>query len=544
VRTVLAGVALALMLAAPAAGGRFAVGLERGASPDAVAARVARATGGSASALTPFALVLRAPTARGVDRLAGVAYVERMERSRRLAFTPNDPLARKQWYLSAIHAFDTWAVWPIKPALGSVKVAVIDSGIDGSHPEFDGRIEDAVSFVDASPRKDSVGHGTFVAGLIAAELNNSTGIAGIGFPTRLLVAKVVRADGTISPEAEARAIRWAVDSGAQVINLSLAALRDPEDPDSDQYSALEASAVEYAVHSGAVVVAAVGNGDGAPKVPWRYASYPAALPHVIGVGAVARDGSIPDFSNRDLFYNDIVAPGTEILSTVPRELPGDRPACGGYSICGPDDFRRGEGTSFAAAQVSAAAAVLLAQRPDLKADQVTTLLERSATDLTVETACRRCTLGRDEASGWGELDVASALHVAGGELTADAFEPNDDAATHAWTVKDDSRVVLRATLDAWDDPTDVYRIYLDREQVLRLRLDARTVSATFGLWPPGTRKVEPYVIAPGKPLLRRTATVGNVKRGWFRAPTAAWYFAQVKASPSDSGAYTLTLTKS
>ena len=535
-KTLLAAALLALVLAAPAAAGRFAVGLQRGASPDAVATRVERASGGVASSLTPFALVLRARTARGVEGLAGVSYVEPIQRTRRLAFTPNDPLAKKQWYLGAIRAFDTWPVWPIRPSLGSVKVAVIDSGIDGSHPEFEDRIDDAVSFVDKSPRTDSVGHGTFVAGLIAAEVNNSTGIAGIGFPARLLVAKVVRADGTISPEAEARAIRWAADRGARVINLSVAALRDPEDPASDQFSALEADAVEYAVGKGAVVVAAVGNSDGAPKVPWRYASYPAALPHVIGVGAAARDGSVPDFSNRDLFYNDLVAPGTEILSTVPRELPADRPACSGYSTCGPDDFRRGEGTSFAAAEVSAAAAVLLAQRPELDSGQVAALLERSATDLTPDGGCKRCTAGRDDTSGWGLLDLASAVRGVGGELPADAYEPNDDAGTHAYTVKSETR--LRATLDVWDDPTDVYRVFLERGERLFIKVETPTASTTLTVWRPGTRRLSP--IPPSNPLLSRSATPGIVRRARFSAQTRGWYFVQLEAAPGNSGPYTLS----
>src|SRR5262249_58316648 len=105
-------------------------------------------------------------------------------------------------------------------------------------------------------------------GEIAAALNNSEGIAGIAFPAQLIIAKVVRADGTISLEGEADAIGWAVDSGARVINLSLGGLRDPRNPSRDTYSALEAAAVDYAAAHGAVVVAAVGNSDQAPFSPW------------------------------------------------------------------------------------------------------------------------------------------------------------------------------------------------------------------------------------------------------------------------------------
>src|SRR5437016_2361133 len=162
--------------------------------------------------------------------------------------------------------------------------------------------------------------------------------------------------------------------GARVINLSLGGLRDPRDPDRDTYSPLEAAAVDYAVARGAVVVASVGNSDQAPQTPWPFASYPAALPHVLGVSALARDGSVPLFSDRDQIFNDIAAPGQDIFSTLPRALTKTVNATcvdQGYSDCGPDEFRHAEGTSFAAPQVAAAAALLLAQDPRLTSDQVT-----------------------------------------------------------------------------------------------------------------------------------------------------------------------------
>ncbi|MFN2472022.1 MAG: S8 family serine peptidase [Gaiellaceae bacterium] len=539
----------ALAAPASASAGRFAVGLARGADPAAVAARVARATGGTVSPLTPFALVVTAPSAAAAERQRGVAFVERLERSRRLAFVPNDPLAKRQWYLGAVRAFETWPLWPLRPLLSPVRVAVIDSGIDGSHPEFEGRIADWRSFVDAFPRRDSLGHGTFVAGVIAATLNNSMGIAGIAFPARLLVAKVVRADGTISPEDEAQAIRWAVDSGADVINLSIAALRDPTDRRNDSYSALEARAVEYAVRNGVVVVAAVGNGDGAPRMPWSHASYPAALPHVLGVGAVARDGSVPEFSNRDPVYTDLVAPGDEIVSTVPRSAPGEKIACAddGYSssICAPDEFRRGQGTSFAAAQVSAAAALVLATRPSLAPEQVQSVLERSATDGEPANGCKRCYTGRDDVSGWGSLDVAAALRALSGPLPlTDDLEPNDDAGWHAATISGTAREV-EATIDYWDDPADVYRVFLRKRQRLALRLQGPTgTRVKLALWRPGTRKIEPPLFAPpGKPLVRRVAASGATKRLVYRARARGWHYVQVRADFPGSGEYSLSLVK-
>ena len=239
-----------------------------------------------------------------------------MRPTRRLAFTPNDPLISRQWYLGRIHAFDAWSQLP---TLASVRVAVLDSGIDSGHPDLQSQIADGRSFVSSSWESDTNGHGTFVAGEIAAALNNGTGIAGIGFPVELLIAKIVRADGTISPDAEARAIHWAVDRGARVINMSFGGVRDPHDRSLDTYSPLEAAAVQYAVSKGVLVVAAVGNADSAPTEPWGYAGYPAALPHVLGVSALNRDGTVPNFSNRDSRYVDIAAPGeVDLLDAAAR----------------------------------------------------------------------------------------------------------------------------------------------------------------------------------------------------------------------------------
>src|SRR5207244_1135795 len=152
------------------------------------------------------------------------------------AFLPTDPFASRQWWLGADHAFDAWP--DAVPTLGGVRVGIIDSGIDAGHPEFLDRIAAQQSFVGGDVTDDE-GHGTFVAGEIAAALDNNEGIAGMAFPAQLVVAKVVRPDDSISLEGEAQAIRWAADKGARVINLSLGGLRDPRDPSRDTYSPLE-----------------------------------------------------------------------------------------------------------------------------------------------------------------------------------------------------------------------------------------------------------------------------------------------------------------
>jgi len=451
------------------------------------------------------------------------------------AFVPTNPLAPRQWYLQDDHAFDAWPTPP--PDLASVKVAIVDSGLDCGLPDFNGRLAAEKSFVGGSPCVDTEGHGTFVAGEIAADLGTQ-GIVGIAYSSQLLIAKVVTADGTIPLKAEAAAIRWSVDNGARVINLSLGGLRDLQDPSRDTYSTLEAEAVDYAYSKGAVLVAAVGNGDEAPSQPWPYASYPAALPHVIGVSALTRSGNIPDFSNRDPVFNDLSAPGAAIFSTFPAALTALRSGCPdqGYSDCGTEDYRNAEGTSFAAPQVSAAAAVLFAVDPLLTNGQVTWLLERSADDVNATNGCPKCGLLRDSLSGWGRLDVATAVESLAGPLpAADHYETNDDAGAQAWTVWG-KRDKLDATVDYWDDPVDVYRIPLQRDELLRARL-VKGSGITFELWEPKTVHIDRTA---SQKLLITETTAGHLR---FRAPRRGMYYLELKAASPAFSPYVLTLVK-
>ena len=453
------------------------------------------------------------------------------------AFTPTNPLAPRQWYLQEDHAFDAWPTPPTD--LQPVRVAIVDSGLDCSLPDFAGRLVTARSFVGGSPCTDTEGHGTFVAGEIAANLG-TTGIVGIAYTAQLLIAKVVTADGTIPLSAEAAAIRWAADNGARVINLSLGGVRDLQDPSQDTYSALEESAVEYAYSKGAVLVAAVGNGDEAPTMPWPYASYPAALPHVIGVSALTRTGNVPDYSNRDPIFNDLSAPGSSIFSTFPRALTALNSGCPdqGYSDCGSDDYRNAEGTSFAAPQVSAAAAVLFAVDPQLTNSQVGWLLERTADDVNATNGCPKCGLLRDSFSGWGRLDVAKAVEALAGPIPpADHYEPNDDAGTSAWTVWG-TKDKLEATIDYWDDPVDVYRIQLQKKQLLLAQLTAGAgPSFELELWNPRTKHVDRP--SSTKDLVGQSMT----KRLRYTAPARGWYYLEVKAASPGFAPYTLSITK-
>jgi hypothetical protein len=461
----------------------------------------------------------------------------------RLSFTPTDPLAPRQYYLAQDHAFDAFG--PELPVVNPVRVAIIDSGLDGGHPEFPrSRIWQARSWVGGSPLTDEEGHGTFVAGMIAAALNNNEGIAGMAFPAQLVIAKIAHSDQTIDVQDEAEAIRWAADVGARVINLSIGGLRDPFHPRRDTFSRAEANAIAYAVKKGAVLVAAVGNSDEAPQTPWPYASYPSALPHVLGVSALTPAGNVPSFSDRDRIYNDISAPGQEIYSTLPRALTSFRPLCQnqGYSDCGPDEFRHAAGTSFAAPQAAAAAVILFALRPTLEPDQVVNILERTATDVNASNGCKQCPLLRDTFSGWGRLDVSKAVAALDGVLPPpDRLEPNDDAGTSAARLS--TRVTaVKATIDFWDDQIDVYRLYLKKGQRLHLTLDGPAgANSNLLLWRPGTRRVGDLRAQQ----LRAAQAIGpgaSHKLG-YRAPAGGWYYVEVKLATRGVGSYELGITK-
>jgi subtilisin family serine protease len=444
------------------------------------------------------------------------------------AFDNTEPDAAKEWYLTSDQA---WNYWPTMPQLYPVKVAVVDSGIDRGHPEFAGKIAAGKSFVGTPWDVDTDGHGTFVAGEIAADATNGQGIAGLAFNAQLLIAKVVRSDGSVSLRSEVAAIHWAADQGAQVINLSLGGVRDPLNPREDSYSPLEQAAVDYAYAKGAVVVAAVGNGPQSPRTPWPFALYPAALPHVLGVSAIRRDGSVPAYSNRDPVYNDIAAPGDDMFSTVPRAL-SNVASCNdaGYSDCGPDELRNGIGTSFAAPQVSAGAALLLGENPKLTPQQVMWLLERSAVDETPADGCSTCAAGRDRFTGWGKLDITAALQALESHESlppVDRYEPNDDAGPWAHGLPPLPRTV-RATLDYWDDDVDVYRISLHTGQTLFAHLTAPpNVHVPLSLWKPGTQ----HVLGLHAPIGNRLAVstrVGGQSRLRYTARVAGVYYLELK----------------
>ncbi|MFQ5426646.1 MAG: S8 family serine peptidase [Gaiellales bacterium] len=526
---------LVFAAAATAEPGKLAVGIASQTDSSAIRTKLERLTAGTVerSLENLDALVIGVPDVAAasarLELVPAVRYAEKLERSRSIAFVPDDPLVDQQWYLASIRTFDSW---PEPPAIDPVLVAVVDSGIDGDHVEFADRIEASRSFVGSTARQDVIGHGTIVAGEIAAALGNAEGVAGASVAARLLIAKVVDPDGTIALDAEADAIRWATDQGARVINLSLGGQRDPRNPNRDTFSQLEADAVEYAYSKGAVVVAATGNCDSV--CPYRFASYPSALPHVLGVSALDRSLRAPRFSNRDAVFNDLSAPGVGIVSTFPFALSEADCSPAGYSLCAPPEYVGGEGTSFAAPLVSAAAATLIALRPDLDPSQVMAILEQTAADVARP--------GRDSKTGRGVVDVAAAIAALDAELPpADALETNDGPGSRAarlFFAPGASQRHVVATLDRFNDPSDVYSVLLRRGQRLAVTFRGPAgMAVDLAVWRPGSRRLD-----EGRPLRARRSLAAR-GRLVYTAPRRGRYLVQLRAIDGEGGQYQLAVAR-
>ena len=369
-------------------GDRVIVGIRSGA-PDAVAADV---DGVAEDNLLGRMWTVRVPKGRGaaaVARLRGnsrVAWAE-VDGPVRLAVSPSDPcydppssplcLNVDQWGLARVGAP---VAWDLTRGSRDVVVAVLDTGVDSSHPDFaGGKVIVGGNHSGASSSDDRHGHGTHVAGTIAAATDNGEGVAGLGWNTRVRAVKVLDDDGFGTYTTVVRGIEEAVATGARVINMSFAG---------DASRALE-EAVKAARNAGVVVVAAAGNEGSTDK------NYPAAIDGVIGVGATDRNDNLASFSDRGSWVS-IAAPGVSIASTCSTAFgnrcgPNEQPSNTGYAVF--------SGTSMASPHVAAAAALLFAAEPGLTGDQVRARLAATATPIA----------GTGTNFAWGRLDVAAAL---------------------------------------------------------------------------------------------------------------------------------------
>jgi thermitase len=284
---------------------------------------------------------------------------------------PNDLLYKEnyQWNLPVIGTEEGWS---ITRGEENIEIAIVDTGVDLDHPELRNRLVKGYNVLDENDEpNDDNGHGTHVAGIIASETNNQEGVAGMTWFNKIMPVKAMGAKGYGTTFDIAKGIVWAVDHGADVINLSLG---------NYQPSKVLEEAVQYAYSRNVVMVSAAGN-DGSNQP-----TYPSAFPEVISVAAVDYDGRRASFSNYGE-YIDIAAPGVYIPSTY-------------YN----SQYAALSGTSMAAPHVAGLAALIKSANPELSNTQIVNIIKRSAIDLGEK--------GKDNDFGSGLIDVNSALQEA------------------------------------------------------------------------------------------------------------------------------------
>ncbi len=306
------------------------------------------------------------------DQLAASSSVEYVEEDqvRKALGVPNDPEYYRQWHLPAISAD---AAWDVTQGSASTVIAVIDTGVDYTHPDLAPNMVQGYNFVanNTNPYDDN-GHGSHVSGIAAAAGNNGYGVAGVDWNAKVMPLKVLDAQGSGYDSDVARAIRYAADNGADVISMSLGG---------GGYSQTLQDAINYAYDKGVVIVAAAGN-DGTNLI-----SYPAAMDNVISVAALDSSDNLASFSNYGQGL-DISAPGVAIYSTVP----------GGFATY--------SGTSMATPVVSGAAALVRGRHPDRSPGDIAQMLFNSATDLGAG--------GYDTTFGYGKVNAYGALDGSSG----------------------------------------------------------------------------------------------------------------------------------
>ena len=354
----------------------------------------------------------------------------------------DDSLSAQQWYLEKINIAGAWAV---SSGVDDVTVGVIDTGVDFEHPDLQGRfwinaaedlngngrldsgdengvdddgngfIDDVIGydFTDAPRFPDggdyitpdnrpddefSGGHGTQVAGLIAAAANNGRGISGVAPGVRIMALRAGTASGYLEEDDVAQALFYALNNGARIVNMSFGDVA---------LSRFLRDVIRYVAGQGLILISSAGN-SATDRI-----HFPSGLPDVISVGASDRNDGLAGFSNYGSSV-DLLAPGVEMISTAPG---------GGYSAL--------NGTSFSAPLVSGVAALLLSARPEYGPQTLRNVLISTADDIML--------YGWDVYSGSGRLNAAKALSVPyGGKMSID--EPRVNSAVSG------ARVVVRATV--------------------------------------------------------------------------------------------------
>ncbi|MDQ1057394.1 thermitase [Arthrobacter globiformis] len=251
---------------------------------------------------------------------------------------------------------DAVEAWNVTTGSG-IKVAVLDSGVASDNPDINPKVVLRANFSGAATNEDNYGHGTHVAGIVAASSNNTIGVAGTCPGCTILAGKVLDDNGVGSSSAVANGINWAVSNGAKVINMSIGV----------RASRTLETAVNNAWSKGVVLVAAAGNGGNQTKI------YPGAYANVIAVAATDNRDAKASFSTYGASWVDIAAPGVNVYSTFPNHpfvLATQNNRSFGYDV--------GNGTSMSSAIVAATAALAWSSHPGATNTSVRTIVESTA----------------------------------------------------------------------------------------------------------------------------------------------------------------------
>ncbi|MER6317918.1 type VII secretion-associated serine protease mycosin [Streptomyces sp. NPDC001581] len=306
-------------------------------------------------------------------------YALRLDGAGECTFPMKKQIADRPWALQRLLLDELWAQTKGKDKNGAgVRVAVIDTGVDRANPQLAGALDTGAGkdFVDpkgGDGTADTVGHGTKVAGLIAARPQEGTGFVGLAPDATIIPIRQNDGQGKGNALSLSQAIDHAVSKGAQVINVS----QDTDaqlSPDSEL-----GKSVQRAIAANVVVVASAGN-DG--MTGEKRKTYPAAFPGVLAVAASDRNNERAAFSQPGDFIG-VAAPGVDMVSTVP-----------GFGQC------IDNGTSFSAPYVAGVAALLRAEHGDWSAEQIVWQIQNTA---------ERSINGHDDYVGWGIVDPVRAL---------------------------------------------------------------------------------------------------------------------------------------
>jgi type VII secretion-associated serine protease mycosin len=383
--------------------------------------------------------------------------VELADEGETAAVSVSDPRAGEQYSLDRMRVRDAWSL-----ETGAARiVAVLDTGVHFAHPDLQGRLltDRDYDFVNNdSSAADDNGHGTWVAGIIAAEVNDGFGIAGISWSDKILPVKIMNSNGTGSTSDLAAGIKWAADHGATVINMSVGGF---------PYSQLVKDAVDYAWGKGVVLVGAAGNNHREESF------YPASYPNVVSVSATQMDDEFTHWSSYGPNV-DVSAPGGSVLTTnCDRAKVSACPYYGDHIVI--------SGTSFAAPNVAGVVALIRARYPTYTPAQIVSRLKNTVDDLGYP--------GWDNRYGTGRVNAFRAVGgspAAVPRQTGDALEANNAIATA-------DRLAFDATVRPSIYPAgDVDFFAIDVPAAGRVRVSVTAVTDTIRL-PKSSLPIDPII---------------------------------------------------